>query len=284
MQEATASSVRLRHIGKTLRELRDKAGMTLKTAERRLDRSASSLSLIEKGQQSIRPRDLKYILDVYEVGPDLHRALMTLAEQERQDGWWSEFKDLLSASALDYASLEHDATAIDSVETQFIPGLLQTEEYARAVIRSSLSESLLGRTDHLLAFRIARQQTLQRADPPQFHTVIDEAALRRSRGGPEVMRAQLHRLLDESGQDHLTIQVLPFSCAADPGISETFSMLTIGRSAILRVVLINTLTGRRTLDLEAELIRYQEAFDRVRAVALPKAESQIVIQRIVSEL
>jgi hypothetical protein len=209
---------------------------------------------------------------------------MTLAEQERQNGWWSDFKDRVPTSALDYASLEHDATTIDSVETQFIPGLVQTEEYAHAIMRSSLSESLLGSTDHLLAFRMARQQILHRADPPRFHTVIDEAALRRSRGGPEVMRAQLHRLLDAFDQNHITIQVLPLSCAADPGITETFSRLAIGWPAILGVVLIDTLSGRRTLDRDADLIRYREAFDRVIAVSLSETESQIMIHRIFSEL
>ncbi|MGI8336170.1 helix-turn-helix domain-containing protein [Actinomadura scrupuli] len=283
MREEVVSSVRLRHIGRSLRELRERARMTLKAAERHLDRSASSLSRIEQGQQPLRPRDLKYILDVYDVAPGPHRALMTLAEQERQNGWWSEFKDVISAPDLDYASLEWDAARLDSVETQFIPGLLQTEEYAHAIMRSSLSGSLLGRTDDLLAFRMARQRILRRADPPRFHTVIDEAALRRPRGGPETMRAQLHRLLDVFDQDHITVQVLPFSCAADPGISETFSMLALGLPPILRVVLINTLTGRRTLDLDANLIRYREAFDRVRAVALPKQESRVLIHRIFSE-
>src|SRR4051812_28787405 len=105
MREEMGSSVRLRHIGRTLRELREQSQMTLKTAERHLDRSTSSLSRIEQGRQPLRPRDLKYILDAFDVAPDLHRALMTLAGQERQNGWWSEFKDVIPAPDLDYASL-----------------------------------------------------------------------------------------------------------------------------------------------------------------------------------
>lgn len=98
------------------------------------------------------------------------------------------------------------------------------------------------------------------------------------------MRAQLHRLLDHCDQDHMAVQILPFSCAADPGISETFSMAAIGSPTILRVVLINSLAGRRTLDLDADLVRYREAFDRIKAVALSRIESRNLIHRIFSEL
>jgi transcriptional regulator with XRE-family HTH domain len=284
MQEAVASSVRLRHIGRTLRELRDKAGMTLKTAERRLDRSASSLSLIEKGQQSIRPRDLKYILDVYEVGPDLHRALMTLAEQERRQGWGQEFKNVISTADLDYASLEWDATRIDAIETQFVPGLLQTEGYARAIVRASLADDKLGGAESFVKFRMARQRILRKTDPPRFRVVIDEAALRRARGGPAVMRGQLHRLLDDSAQSHIVVQVLPFSCAADPGVNEMFSLLEIGEPSILSTVLISLLAGRRSLEDGTELARYRETFERACEVALSETDSRTLIQRLASEL
>ncbi|GAA2101674.1 helix-turn-helix domain-containing protein [Actinomadura alba] len=285
MPEEPPSSARLRRIGRTLRELREAKRMTLKAAGHRVERSSGSLSLIENGLQPLRLRDLKHILDVYGA-PDgtLRVGLMELARQARQTGWWTDFKDVLSPSGLDYASLEYDATLLDAIETQFIPGLLQTEAYTRAVMESSLVERQIGKADQLVAFRMARQQILRRPDPPQLRTILDEATLRRVRGGREVMRAQLHQLLNESQRDHITLQVLPFSCMADPGINGASTMLEIGRPSILSAVLVDHLTGRLTLEDEADLVRYRETFERACAVALSETDSRTLIQRIISEL
>jgi hypothetical protein len=259
--------------------------MTLKAAGHRVERSSGSLSLIENGLQPIRVRDLKHILDVYGVPEGAIRAgLLELARQSRQNGWWTDFKDLASPSDLDYASLEHDAALLKSIDTQFVPGLFQTEEYARAIMRSSLTESLLDKADRWVAYRMARQQILRKPSPPRLPVIIDEAALRRVRGGPQVMRAQLHRLLDESDQDHITLQVLPFSCTAESGVNGTFTMLEIGRPAIFGAVLIDHLTGRLTLEDEADLLRYHETFERTCAVALSEPDSRTLIQRMISEL
>ncbi|MGH3391045.1 MAG: helix-turn-helix domain-containing protein [Actinomadura sp.] len=285
MPEEPASSARLRRIGRTLRELREEKGITLKTAGRRVERSSGSLSLIENGLQPLRLRDLKHILDVYELPDNALRAgLMQLADQARQTGWWTAFKDLATSSDLDYASLEFDATVLDSVDTQFIPGLLQTEDYARAIMRSSLTEGLLEKADQWVAFRMARQQILRSPNPPQLRAIIDKAALRRVKGGAEVMRAQLHRLVEESDHGHITVQVLPFSCTADPGVNGTFTMLEIGQPSVFGTVLIDHLTGRLTLDDETDLVRYRETFERASVVALSETDSRTLIQRITSGL
>lgn len=284
MSEETPSSARLRRIGRTLRDLRESQRLTLKAAGRRIERSSGSLSLIENGLQPLRLRDLKHILDVYEVPADLHAALMELAHQSRQDGWWTNFKDLLSPPDLDYASLEYDATDLDAFEMGFVPGLLQTEEYARAIMRSDLAEAQPARASRFVAFRMARQRILDKSTPPRLRVVLDEAALRRVRGGPQVMRAQLNRLLDESHRDHVTVQVLPFSCTTDPGVSDTFWTLDIGQPAIFSAVLITHLNGRWILENEADIIRYRDAFERVRAVALSETDSRALIHRVISAL
>src|SRR6266545_6810364 len=147
MPEEPASSARLRHIGRTLRRLREDEGKTLNAVRRRLDRSPASLSAIENGIQPVRPRDLGYILDEYGVIDPPRAGLLKLAEQERQHGWWLDFKDVLSPSALDYASLENDATAIDIAEVAFAPGLLQTPEYARAIMQSGLAANQLAQAE-----------------------------------------------------------------------------------------------------------------------------------------
>ncbi|MFC5746087.1 helix-turn-helix domain-containing protein [Actinomadura rugatobispora] len=284
MAESPPSTARLRKIGRTLRQIREEAGLTLNAAGRRIERSGSSLSLIEKGTQLLRLRDLKHILDVYDVDPDTHHALMTLAAQQHQQGWWDDFKDTIPADALDYTSLENDATHLDAFEMGFIPGLLQTEDYARSIVRSDLEEAQTSKMDGFLAFRMRRQQILDRSAPPRLRLVIDEAALRRTRGGRTVMREQLFKLLDDSQRQHITVQVLPFSCREDPGVTATFWMLDVGRPPILSSVLITHLTGRLHLEGKADLERYSAAFDRLRTSALTEPDSQSLIKRLVSDL
>jgi transcriptional regulator with XRE-family HTH domain len=146
MSEEPASTARLRHVGRTLRRIREGEGKTQAAMRRRLDRSPASLSTIENGALPLRPRNLKYILYEYGVVDPERANLVLLAEQERRPGWWDDFKDIASHADRDHASLEYDAAALDAVETQFVPGLLQTEDYARAIMRASLTESLLDNT------------------------------------------------------------------------------------------------------------------------------------------
>ncbi|MEW2355124.1 helix-turn-helix transcriptional regulator [Spirillospora sp. NPDC029432] len=283
MPEDPPSSARLRRIGRALRQVREDSGYTLQAAGRRLERSGSSLSLIENGLQSLRLRDLGFILDAYGVDANLHKALMTLAEQEHRSGWWCAFKDIASRSDCDYASLERDASALDAIETGFIPGLLQIEDYALAIMRAHVPEIPPERADRFVAFRMARQRILDQPDPPKIRLVLDEAALRRARGGPAVMRAQLQRLVNESERERLSIQVLPFASTADPGVNESFWLLDIGDPSVLSTVLITYLTGRLMLDDSTSVERYRNAFRRIRMAALSETRSRDLIQRIMSD-
>lgn len=284
MPEQPVSSARLRRIGRTLQEIREEKGWSQQRSGLRLERSGSSLSLIENGLQPLRVRDLKHILNVYGVRDRaLRAALFTLAEQDRQSGWWADFRDIASPSDRDYTSLEHDATNLDAIETRFIPGLFQSEDYARSIIRSDVSALLPERIDRLVAFRMARQQILHRESVPRLRVVLDEAALRRAWGGRAVMKAQLERLVVESERDHISLQVLPFSCAADARVSGTFWILDIGSPTILSAVLITHLTGRWILDDDTEISRYRQAFERVRLAALCETDSRALICRIASE-
>jgi transcriptional regulator with XRE-family HTH domain len=282
MAESPPSTARLRKIGRVLRQIREEAGLTLNAAGRRIERSGSSLSLIEKGTQLLRLRDLKHILDVYDVDSDTHHALMTLAAQQHQHGWWEDFKDTISPAARDYASLEWSATHLDAFEMGFIPGLLQTEDYARSIVRSDLREAKSDKLERFLEFRMERQQILDRPAPPQLRLVIDEAALRRTRGSRAVMHEQLRKLLDSSQKPHITIQALPLSCVDDLEVSATFWMLDINRPPLLSTVLLTHLTGRLHLESESDLERYRSAFEQLRASALSEADSQALIERIVS--
>ncbi|WP_051711720.1 helix-turn-helix domain-containing protein [Spirillospora albida] len=284
MTEAPRSTVRLRKIGRELRRLREESGYTLVTAGRHLERSASSLSKIETGAQWLRLRDLTHILDVYEAPPDLRAALTTLAEQDRQPGWWDAYRDLVSPEALDHASLEWSSTHKVNAETTFVPGLLQTEDYARALQQNRLPHSPLRKLDHFVDFRLARQQVLSREDPVHLDVLLDEAALRRIRGGRQVMRSQLRRLLLESEQNHVHLQVLPF--AADPGNAYPgqFEIMDIGTPPILSVALTDHITRRTTHEDHDVISKCRSLYSEARTIALPEPDSRDLVHGILSGL
>ncbi|GAA3939587.1 helix-turn-helix transcriptional regulator [Actinomadura viridis] len=285
MSKAPPSTARLRKIGRTLRRIRVDAGYTLKTAGRMIERSGSSLSLIEKGEQQLRLRDLKHILDVYEVEPVTHRALMTLAAQQQQHCGLEEFRETVSREALDIASLENSASMIALAEIGVIPGLMQTESYARSVIRAGLVGEEATKADGYLAFRLARQQrTLHRPDAPRLRIIVDEAALRRVRGGRRVMHDQLTHLLENSHRENVTLQVLPFECETDPTYVGPFQILEIGCPAILSAVLIDHLTGRWILEEDSDVTFYLSKFAHISKTALNDADSRTMLQRILSDL
>ncbi|WP_412517103.1 helix-turn-helix domain-containing protein [Actinomadura madurae] len=284
MSEATLSTTRRRKIGRVLRQLREEAGYTLKTAGKQLERSPSSLSQIENGVQWLRLRDLGFILDQYNVPTDLRAALMTLSEQDRQPGWWDAYRDLVSPEAIDYASVENNAARIMITETTYIPGLLQTEAYASALHQRQVPENPPEQIERWVAFRLARQQILQRSRVPRLDVTVDEAALRRVRGGRHVMRSQLRRLLNEMEKDYLHLHVLPLDVDPGPAYGGQFDLLEIGSPAILSIVLTDHLTGRWLLEGDTEVSRYKVKCIEVQSSALCQNASRDAIERIISEL
>jgi transcriptional regulator with XRE-family HTH domain len=284
MTEGPPTSARLRRIGRALRQIREESGYTLKAAGHRLERSGSSLSLIEKGMQALRLRDLKYILDTYEAPPDLQRALMILADQEQQPGWWDDFKDIASHADLDYASLEWNAATIDIAESSVIPGLIQTEDYAASVIRAGLPADQLTNFVPFVAYRMARQKILFTPHAPRLRLVIDEAALRRMREGRDVMRAQFDKLIRDSLQENISLYVLPFDRGTHADLIGSYQIMDIGRPPVLSAILVDHLMGRWILEDEAEITRYKAKFEHVRRAALSEEGSRKLIQRIASDL
>ncbi|WUH96258.1 helix-turn-helix domain-containing protein [Spirillospora sp. NBC_00431] len=283
MSEATLSTTRRRKIGRVLRQLREESGYTLKTAGSHLERSASSLSQIEYGVQWLRLRDLGHILDRYNVPTHLRAAMMTLAEQDRQPGWWDAYKDLVTPEALDRVSLEHDASRIITTETTFIPGLLQTESYARAVYSATVRTNPKD-ADRYIAFRLARQRILHRSRPARLEVILDEATLRRKRGSSAIMRSQLRRLLNESEHEHIRLQVLPL--AVDPGAAYVgqFQLIEVGSPAILEAILADHYTGQWILETGEEVAQYGKRFEELRSSTLDELSSRDMIHRIMSEL
>ena len=276
-------TIRLRRLGTALRHYREEAGLSLEEGALVLQRSSSSLSRIEKGLHHIPMRDLEYILSKYGVTDEAVTArLYDWCRNGRRKGWWQKYAEDLSPETMDLIGLEADSISIDFFELILIPGLMQTEDYARALIGKGPFAHDPDRVDRLVAVRMQRQEILVRPDPPRIGAIVDEAALHRQVGGPDVMRAQLQRLAAASRLPHVSLQVLPFAAGAHQGLDGAFKVLDVGGPGNLRVVTVDSLTQISYREEDDEIRTYTEAFEYLRAAALPEADSQALINRLVS--
>jgi transcriptional regulator with XRE-family HTH domain len=278
-------TIRLRRLGMALRDHREAAGLTLDEAARVLMRSPSSLSRIEKGLHHVPVRDLEYILGKYGVtDPAVRDRLFDWSRNGRKKGWWQRYATDLSPEMMDFIGLEADATFIALFELIVVPGLLQTDAYARALIERGPFADDPDRVDRLVAVRIRRQELLQRLNPPKLWTVLDEAALRRQVGGRSLMRTQFSHLVDVCALPHVTLQVIPFAAGTHRGVSGAFKILDVGDRGDLRIVTVDSLTAMSYREEEADVQAYSAAFDGLRATALSEQDSQKLIARLMSEL
>lgn len=281
MENAQRPTMRSRKLGQRLRAIREERGLTLQKVARLLNRTPSSLSKLETGKRGIRRPALEHMLDRYELtDPDERQYLFDLASHATEKGWWHRYEGKLSPAMLDYISLEADAASICDFQLHLIPGLLQTDDYSRAVIASGISQGAAPDVEGLTAIRARRQQILTAEKPPHLQAIISEGALRQQFGGPEAMREQLARLVDFSYLPNVTLQALPFAVGAHPGVNGSFTMLSTKE---LSVVLVENLTSGWYLEEPDDLRRYQVVFDHLRATALSPSDSRVFIERLVSE-
>ncbi|WP_147341222.1 helix-turn-helix domain-containing protein [Actinomadura logoneensis] len=286
MPPADHQSYRRRKIGLALRQFREALGWTQEAAARRLDRSQASLSAYENGHRAIRPRDLEQILDRYGVRDVRQRQqLMDLAAQGRRDGWWHSFEERQDPTVVDFASLEADSSRIRSWELHLVPGLLQTEGYARVLLGSY--DGVLDAPQDVessLQFRLNRQQVLRGEDPPRVEWVIGEAALRLQVGGPEVMRAQLDALREASQLRHVDLRVLPFAVGGHPGVDGPFSIIDVVPDESMQVVAVHSLSRSWYIDDPVNVGTYVRSFEKLQSLALTRSGSRERIEQIASEL
>lgn len=225
MPEAHSPTVRGRKLAKELRRARVAADLSADDAAAHLGAgwSQSRISRIEGARTKVSERDIAKMLDLYGIDSALREALLRLAKDAWKRGWWTDYSDVFRGS---YVALEDDAARIFEWSPQLVPGLLQTEAYARAVTRASLRNDEAGVQRRVMA-RMTRATLLGRTDPaaPELSVVIDESALRRPIGGKEVMRGQLHAMLDAGRRSNVMIQVLPYEAGAHPGLSGAYILL-----------------------------------------------------------
>jgi transcriptional regulator with XRE-family HTH domain len=265
-------TVRRRRLGQELRELRDAAGLTIEQVAQRLEVSPAKISRIETGRVSVRPRDVSDLLDQYEVHGTHRDNLLTLTREARQQGWWHSYSDALSEGTDIWAGLETEAKTIRSYEVQLVPGLLQTSEYARAVLRAHYRSEQPEQIEQRVKLRMARQQLVIEQNNTPIWAVLDEAVLQRHMGPPEIMQAQYRRLLEFSEENGITIQVLPLDAGVYSGVPVGFWIMQLAEPD-QEVVVIEHRGGILYIERSEDVAAHVHVFDWIRATAKGPEES-----------
>ena len=275
-------TVRRRRLGQELRRLRELKGMTAEEVAERLLVSQSKISRLENGRRSISQRDVRDLCGVYEV--EDHRivdSLMQMAKDSRQQGWWHSFGDIPYSV---YIGLETDAASLRVYDPQVVPGLLQTRQYAEALIAGALPETAAADVDKRVQVRLRRQERITAPDNPlRLWTVMDEAALRRVVGNKSLMRDQLEHLVEQSQLPHVTVQVIPFEMGAHPGVNGQYAILEFPDAADSSVVYIEGVTSDLYLEKANDVQKYSVMYEHLRAQALNPEQSRQFIADIAKE-
>ncbi len=277
-------TVRRRRLGGELRRLREAADLTTHHAARYIECSQAKMSKIETGRVPVKSLEVKALLELYGASAEQSDALLALAKQSQQKGWWQAagIGPVPDAFAT-YLGLEAEAESLRDYETRVAPGLLQTADYARAVTRASLRVPA-EHVDQVVAVRLARQARLTSANPLQLWVVVEEMALRRPVGEPEVRREQYEHLLAMVNRPNVNLQVLPHSVGAHPGLEGSFMVIGFPHPLDDDVVYLEHREGVVFLERKPEIDFYNMLFDHLRAEALGLGESEALIRGLVKEL
>ncbi|MFF2805575.1 helix-turn-helix domain-containing protein [Streptomyces sp. NPDC058000] len=263
--ESGGSVVRRILLGSQLRRLRESRGITREAAGYSIRASESKISRMELGRVSFKARDVADLLTLYGVSDEQEReALLSLAKEANVAGWWHSYSDVLPGWFQTYVGLEGAASLLRVYEVQFVHGLLQTEEYAHAVVSGGMSGASAADVQRRVALRQERQKLLISERAPQLHCVLDEAALRRQYGGRAVMRGQLKHLIDISERPNVRLQVVPFNFGWHAGESGAFTMLRFPESDLSDVVYLEQLTSALYVDKPEEVAQYERAMERLQ--------------------
>lgn len=269
-------------LGGQLRRLRDAAGISREDAGAAISGSHAKISRLELGRVRFKEQDLSGLLALYGVGDGPDRTqLLDLAHRANQPGWWQQYGDVLPHWFETYLGLEPAAATIRNYEMQFVPGLLQTEEYAHAVIGLGHTPDPGGRA---VGVRMRRQRLLASDDGPRLVAVVDETALRRPLPGVEAMRRQLRHLAEMSGSPSVQLRILPFGAGMHPAAGGAFSILDFEDPELPPIVYLEQLTSALYLDKPADVDRYDEAMTRLCAISAGPGDAAAVLERISREL
>jgi transcriptional regulator with XRE-family HTH domain len=278
--ERRSPTIRRRRLGAELRRKREMAGVTIEGVADRLECSASKISRIETGHTTATPRDVRDMLEIYGVVGSEADELVQIAREARQKGWWHPYSAVLTSA---YVGLEAAAKSVRAYEQQVVPGLLQTEDYAYAMIRAARPDISADEVERRVRVRLGRQSLLVQDDPVDFWIVLDEAVVSRPVGGDAVMRAQMDRLVAAADLPNVTIQVLPFEVGAHAGMDGTFAILEFAEPSDPQVVFAENATGGLFLEKADEIRKYQFIFDQICAMALRPEETTALLSKLTEE-
>ncbi|WP_330310225.1 MULTISPECIES: helix-turn-helix transcriptional regulator [unclassified Streptomyces] len=266
-------------LGSHLRRLREARGITREAAGYSIRASESKISRMELGRVSFKTRDVEDLLTLYGINDEAERtSLVSLAKEANVAGWWHSYSDVLPSWFPTYVGLEGAAHLIRSYEVQFVHGLLQTEAYAHAVVERGMKGASAADIDRRVALRLERQKYLVSEKAPEFHIVLDEAALRRPYGDREVMRGQLQHLIDISERPNVRLQVMPFSFGGHSGESGSFTILSFPESDLSDVVYLEQLTSALYLDKREDVTQYESALKQLQQDSPGPSESRDLLR------
>ncbi|MDI1464186.1 helix-turn-helix transcriptional regulator [Catellatospora sp. KI3] len=280
MTARQSPTVRRKRLGAELRRRREQAGITLEHVAEKLECSQSKVSRIETGHNSVTSRDVRDMLNIYGAEPGDVDELVEIAKQARQKGWWHPYTNVLVGA---YVGMETAANSISAYEQQVVPGLLQSAEYAEAMLRAACPDWSDEQVMQRVRVRLKRGSLLIQDDPIRFSAVLDESVLSRPVGGDTVMRQQLRLLAEAASKPNVTLQVLPFERGAHAGMDGTFTILEFAEPGDSAVVYAENATGGLFLEKSDDLEKYLLIFKHLQEAALSPSESAALIAQLAEE-
>lgn len=282
--QSGAPTVRRMVLGAQLRRLREHAGISRGEAGYLIRGSDSKISRMELGRVGFKARDVVDLLTMYGVANEEERAtFLQLVEESNQPGWWHSYTDLIPSWFQDYVGLEESASRIQTYELQFVPGLLQTEEYAVAVASHGRPGVVDPDVQRRVELRMRRQKRLTRPDAPRLWALIDESVLHRPIGGPGVLRRQIDTILELTTQPNVSVQIVPYDRAGHAA-EGAFTMLRFAENELPDVVYVEHLAGALYMDKLVEIEMYGRALDRLAVAAETPETSRQLLSKMRSEL
>ncbi|MBC3987056.1 helix-turn-helix domain-containing protein [Streptomyces buecherae] len=272
-------------LGRRLQDLREKAGLSYEQAGRALDVTHATIRRMEKAEVGLKIPYVEKLLTTYGVSDQEEvEGFLALAREANQPGWWHRFRDVLPDWFSAFVSLEVEANLIRAYEPHYIPGLLQTEDYTRAVLRAGMPHASEADIDRGVALRKERQALLTRENPPLLWAVLDETVLRRPIGGPGVMRDQLARLIEATAMPNVRLQVMPFDAGPHPAMYGPFHIFRFPIPELPDIAYSESLVGAVYFDQRDDVSMFLEALDRMCAQAAPAQTTESILGGIRKEI
>ncbi|CAG7652971.1 Helix-turn-helix domain-containing protein [Actinacidiphila bryophytorum] len=272
-------------LGKRLQDLREQAGISLEEAGRALDVTHATIRRMEKAEVGLKIPYVEKLLVTYGItSPEEISGFLALAREANRPGWWHSFRDVLPDWFSAFVSLEGEAAVIRAYEPAYVPGLLQTANYARATLRAGLPHAAPEEIDRLLTLRTERQALVTRTDAPLLWIVMDETVLRRPIGGRRVMREQMERLMEATELPNVRLQIMPFAAGPHPAMYGPFHIFRFQLNEIPDIAYAESLVGGVYFDERDDVSAFLEALDRMCAQAAPAQSTKAILDGMRKEI